>query len=92
MTTYREFQAELERIHQQSESARRRQKAEAFERIRALIVEYALDPETLGLAAWKWDVPTAPAARKAKSPASGAAREFNELSGMRSGDESPSSG
>ncbi len=48
MTTYREFQAELERLHQQSESLRRKQKGEALERIRALIAEYHVEPADLG--------------------------------------------
>lgn len=49
MTTYREFQAELERLHQQAETARRKEKGEVLERIRALIVEYQLLPSDLGL-------------------------------------------
>ena len=55
MTTYREFQAELERIYQQSESDRRRAKAEAFRRIRELVIDYQLEPGVIGLVAWKWD-------------------------------------
>ncbi len=54
MMTYREFQLELERLHQQSESTRRAQKAEAFERIRGLINEFRLEPSALGLSEWKW--------------------------------------
>lgn len=53
--TFRGFQAELERLHQEAERKRRKQKAEAFERIRALILEYQLEPSALGLAEWKWD-------------------------------------
>lgn len=48
MTTFREFQAELERLHQQAESNRRKQKGEALERIRALIAEYRVEPADLG--------------------------------------------
>ncbi len=48
MTSYREFQAELERLHQQSESLRRKQKGEALEQIRALIAEYRVEPADLG--------------------------------------------
>ncbi len=55
MTTYREFQQELERLHQKSESERRKQKADAFDRIRALVDEYDVPPHVLGLSAWKWD-------------------------------------
>jgi DNA-binding protein H-NS len=50
MTTYREFQAELQRLHQQTESVRRKEKGEALDRIRSLIVEYRLTPSDLGLA------------------------------------------
>lgn len=56
MTTYREFQQELERLHQKSESERRKQKTDAFHRIKALIAEYGVPPSVLGLSAWKWDV------------------------------------
>ena len=48
MTTYRELQEELQRLHQKSEAARRLEKGEALERIRALIVEYQLLPSDLG--------------------------------------------
>ena len=49
MTTYREFQAELAKLHQQAEAARRIEKAAALDRIRALIIEYRLLPKDLGL-------------------------------------------
>lgn len=49
MTTYREFQQELERLHQKAESARRIEKGEALARIRSLIIEYQLLPSDLGL-------------------------------------------
>jgi DNA-binding protein H-NS len=70
MSKYREFQAELERLHQQSETARRREKAEALARIRALIDEYALDASDLGIAPdGKLATPAAP---KYRDPATGA--------------------
>lgn len=71
MTSYREFQAELERLHQQAESARRREKGEALERIRALILEYRLLPSDLGFT----DAPKARAASgtpKFRDPETGA--------------------
>ncbi len=49
MTTFREFQAELEALHRQAERTRRMDKAAALERIRALIAEYDLQPAELGL-------------------------------------------
>ncbi len=48
MTSYREFQAELERLHQDAERARRSEQRAALETIRALIVEYELLPSDLG--------------------------------------------
>lgn len=56
MTTYREFQAELERLYQQSEKERRTLKAEAYHRIRALVDEYQVPPDMFGLVAWKWRI------------------------------------
>jgi DNA-binding protein H-NS len=49
VTTCREFQDELERLHQQAEMARRKEKGEALARIRELIIEYQLLPSDLGL-------------------------------------------
>ena len=49
MTGYKEFQAELERLHRQAETARRQEKREALEKILALIAEYDLQPHELGL-------------------------------------------
>ena len=51
MTTFREFQNELERLHQQSESVRRQAKGAALEKIRAWIAEYDLTLDELGLTA-----------------------------------------
>lgn len=48
MISLREFQAELERLHQQSETTRRRAKGEALARIRALMDEWELDVADLG--------------------------------------------
>lgn len=71
MTTYREFQAELERLHQQAEVERRREKGAALERIRALILEYRLLPSDLGFApAPKPRTPTGIA--RYRDPATGA--------------------
>ena len=49
MTSYREMQAELERLHQESERTRRIEKGKALEKIRALIAEYDLQPGELGI-------------------------------------------
>ncbi len=49
MTSYREFQAELQKLHEQAERARRSEKATALEQIRALIAEYELSAADLGL-------------------------------------------
>ncbi len=49
MTGFREFQAELERLHQQAETARRQEKRAALQKIRALIAEYDLQASDLGL-------------------------------------------
>ena len=49
MSPYKQLQAELERLHQQAETARRKEKGEVLEQIRALIVEYQLTPSDLGL-------------------------------------------
>ena len=68
MTTYREFQAELERLHQQAESTRRKEKGEALDRIRSLIVEYQLTPADLGLVAGR----PAEAVVKFRDPQTGA--------------------
>lgn len=48
MTTYRELQAELQRLHQQAEKVRRDEFVAAIDQIRALIVEYQLLPSDLG--------------------------------------------
>lgn len=50
MTTYREFQAELEKLHREAEQARRSEQRDALEKIRALIIEYQLLPSDLGFA------------------------------------------
>ena len=72
MTTYREFQEELQRLHQKSEAVRRVEKAAALERIRALIVEYRLLPSELGFTgAVSADPPAAVGARY-RDPATGA--------------------
>ena len=71
MTTYREFQEELQRLHLKSESARRIEKAEALERIRALIVEYQLLPSELGFGSAPAGKAGAGAARY-RDPATGA--------------------
>jgi hypothetical protein len=49
MTTYREFQSELERLHQDQERDRRRDKALAIARIKAMIAEYQLTADELDL-------------------------------------------
>lgn len=49
MTSYREFQAELQRLHEQAERARRAEKSAALEKIRSLIAEYDLSSADLGL-------------------------------------------
>jgi len=69
VTTYREFQIELERLHQQAERVRLSEKAAALDRIRALIVEYRLLPSDLGFSA---DRKSAPAPAKYRDPATGA--------------------
>lgn len=51
MTTFREFQAELERLHQSAERTRLEEKRAALERIKALIAEYDLQPSELGFTA-----------------------------------------
>jgi DNA-binding protein H-NS len=51
MTTYRELQAELARLHQESERVRIGEKGKALERIRALIAEYRILPHELGFTA-----------------------------------------
>ena len=71
MTTYREFQAELQRLHLQEESIRRKAKGEALDRIRSLIVEYRLTPSELGLEADPQS--RRPAAVKYRDPKTGAA-------------------
>lgn len=71
MTTYREFQEELQRLHLRSEAARRIEKAEALERIRALIVEYQLLPSELGFGRAVADKPDA-VAPKYRDPVTGA--------------------
>lgn len=48
MTTFREFQAELERLHLEEERKRRRDKGLAIAQIRAWITEYRLTPDELG--------------------------------------------
>jgi len=70
VTTYREFQAELQRLHEQAESARRQEKAAALERIRALIVEYQLLPSDFGFAGSRRSKSSSVA--KYRDPASGA--------------------
>jgi len=50
MTSYKEFQAELEKLHREAERARRNEQREALEKIRALIIEYQLLPSDLGFA------------------------------------------
>jgi DNA-binding protein H-NS len=75
MTTYREFQEELQRLHLKSESARRIEKAEALARIRALIVEYQLLPSDLGFGrapTAKADAAASTAAAKYRDPTTGA--------------------
>ena len=51
MSTFREFQEELERLHRQSESTRRQAKGAALEQIRMLIAEYDLTLDELGFTA-----------------------------------------
>lgn len=62
MTSYREFQAELQKLHEQAERARRAEKSAALEQIRALIAEYDLQLSDLGLdpASRRTGTPVAP--------------------------------
>jgi len=69
MTTYREFQEELQKLHQKAEAARRMEKAAALDQIRALIIEYRLLPSDLGFGSAK---SLAPSAAKYRDPISGA--------------------
>jgi DNA-binding protein H-NS len=77
MHAFREFQAELEKLHQQSERSRRIERAAAVERIRALIADCAILPEELARA-WEGTAHAPPAARatattpKYRDPATGA--------------------
>lgn len=71
MTTYREFQIELERLHHQAERARLAEKSAVIDRIRALIVEYQLLPSDLDLAP-KPRAKTAGAPAKYRDPQTGA--------------------
>ncbi len=48
MTSYKTFQAELERLHQESERTRRAEKRDALNRILALVAEYRIELEDLG--------------------------------------------
>lgn len=49
MSTYRELKLEIEKLVEQAESARLAEKETVLGQIRALIVEYRLLPEDLGL-------------------------------------------
>ena len=71
VTTYREFQDELERLHQQAETARRKEKGEALARIRALIVEYQLLPSDLGLTSSAKTRSASTATLRSRDPATG---------------------
>ena len=71
MTSYREFQAELQRLHEQAERARRSEKSAALEQIRSLIAEYQLSPSELGLDSASSDR-SGPVAAKYRDPESGA--------------------
>ena len=71
MTGFREFQAELERLHQQAETARRQEKRAALDKIRALITEYDLQPSDLGLDGGQRRKPSI-GAPKYRDPVSGA--------------------
>ena len=71
MTTYKDVQRELERLHQQSAQARLAEKAAVLERIRALIIEHELLPHELGFV----DAPnpkTPTAGTKYRDPLTGA--------------------
>ena len=70
MTSLREFQAELERLHQQSETKRRQDKREALETIRALIAEWNIQPEELGIEVER--EPVSLSAPRYRDPLSGA--------------------
>lgn len=72
MTSYREFQAELQKLHEQAERARRAEKSAALEKIRALIVEYELLPSDLGLEPPSRRTGRAPVPPKYRNPETGA--------------------
>ena len=71
MRAFREFQAELEKLHQQSERTRRAEKAAAVERIRSLIAEYGMLPEELA-GAWQGMSHAPPPTVKYRDPETGA--------------------
>lgn len=71
MRAFREFQAELEKLHQQSERTRRADKAAAIARIGSLVADHGIRPEELA-PMWDRTRPTPPATAKYRDPASGA--------------------
>ncbi len=71
MRAFREFQAELEKLHQQSEKSRRVDKASAIERIRFLVAEYGMLPDELA-PAWEDATPAPAATARYRDPETGA--------------------
>ena len=49
MATYKELKIELEKLRGEAEQARLAEKAEVLDKVRALIVEYGLQPSDFGL-------------------------------------------
>ncbi len=49
MATYRELQAEIERLQREADIAREVEKAAVIQQIRELIVEYQIYPQELGI-------------------------------------------
>lgn len=71
MTGYKEFQVELENLHQQAEQTRRSEQRAVLDRIKALMVEYELLPSDLGFATAP-KRKTNPVAAKYRDPRTGA--------------------
>lgn len=73
MTTYKELQAQIEKLQQQAEEVRKRELASAIAEIKAKMQEYGITPADLGVTNKKKIVSTRPAVEaKYRDNASGA--------------------
>ena len=73
MATYRELQAEIERLQQEAQVAREAEKSAVIEQIRQMIVEYRIYPQELGVRLQpQKDTSRSPRPAKYRDPATGA--------------------